>query len=93
MKDNRENNGEYILLYVDDAFCCSHKAEEILRNELGKYFVLKEESIGDPKICFGNKVPKVELENGVMAWSLSSAQYVKAGVYREIQENSLNSKN
>ena len=71
---------EYILLYVDDALCISHRAEYILKGELGKYFVLKPESIGVPKIYLGNKVSNVVLENGANAWSLSSSQYVKAAV-------------
>ena len=41
---------EYILLYVDDALCISENAEDVLRNELGKYFDLKENSIGPPKL-------------------------------------------
>ena len=36
---------EYVLLYVDDALVVSENAESILRNELGRYFELKEESI------------------------------------------------
>ena len=36
---------DYVLLYVDDAFAVSENAESILRNELGRYFELKEESI------------------------------------------------
>ncbi len=79
-KHNGENYWEYMLLCVGDALLCSHKAEEILRNELGKYFVLMEESIGDPRIHLGNQVTKVERENGVMAWSMSSTQHVKAAV-------------
>ena len=38
VKNKGEKYWEYILLYVDDALCCSHKAEEILRNELGNLF-------------------------------------------------------
>ena len=36
---------EYILLYTDDALVVSDKAETTLRNDLGRYFELKEESI------------------------------------------------
>jgi hypothetical protein len=39
---------EYILLYTDDALVISDNAENILRNEIGRYFQLKEESIGPP---------------------------------------------
>ena len=40
---------DYVLLYVDDALFVSENAESILRNELGRYFELKEESIGPPR--------------------------------------------
>ena len=79
-KDDGLEYYEYILLYVDDALCISHNAEHILRGELGKYFVLKESSIGPPKLYLGNKLTLVTLENGTKAWALSSSQYVQAAV-------------
>ena len=39
---------EYVLLYVDNCLVVSHRGEELLRNEIGKYFELKEKSIGPP---------------------------------------------
>ena len=71
---------EYVLLYTDDALVVSENAESILRNEIGKYFELKEQSIGHPKIYLGGSVRKVELEGGVEAWAFSSSQYVRAAV-------------
>ena len=71
---------EYILLYVDDALVVSENAESILRNELGRYFHLKQESIGPPTIYLGGRVRKVQLENNVWAWSFSSSQYVQSAV-------------
>ena len=44
---------EYILLYTDDALSIGENAEKVLRQELGKYFELKPESIGKPKIYLG----------------------------------------
>ena len=67
----------YILLYTDDALVIDCNAEDVLRNQLGKYFELKQESIGPPDIYLGGKVSKVTLENGAEAWSYSSSQYVK----------------
>ena len=58
---------EYALLYVDDVLVMSANAEEVLRYEIGKYFTLKEESIGEPHVYLGGKVLRVELENGVLA--------------------------
>ena len=37
---------EYVLLHVDDALAVSEDAESLLRNELGRYFEMKEEFIG-----------------------------------------------
>jgi hypothetical protein len=71
---------EYVLLYTDDCLVVSHKGEEVLRNEIGKYFVLKEESIGPPDIYLGGKLREVELENGNNAWAFGLSQYVQAAV-------------
>ena len=70
---------EYILLYTDDALVVSQHAEETLKG-LGRYFELKEESIGTPNIYLGVHFRKVQLENGVKAWDFSSSQYVQAAV-------------
>ena len=67
---------EYILLYTDDALVVSDNAEQVLRNELGRYFTLKEESIGPPKIYLGGHIRKVQLDNGVECWAFSSSQYI-----------------
>ena len=71
---------DYVLLYVNDALVVSENAESILRNELGRYFELKEESIGPPDHYLGGKARKVQLENGVNAWAFSSSQYVQTAV-------------
>ena len=44
---------DYILLYVDDALVISERAESILQSELGRYFELKEESIGPLSLYLG----------------------------------------
>ena len=71
---------EYVILYTDDTLVISENAEQVLRTEIGKYFVLKEESIGEPSIYLGGKMRKVELENGAEAWAFGSSQYVQAAV-------------
>ena len=83
---------DYVLLYVDDALVVSENAESFLRNESGRYFELKEESIGPPDHYLGGKVRKVQLENGVYAWAVSSSQYVQTAVknvevYLDSQDN------
>ena len=71
---------EYILIYVDNALVVSENAESILQNELGRYFHLKEEWIGPPTIYLGGRVHKVQLENGVWAWSFSFSQYIQSAI-------------
>ena len=44
---------EFILRYNEDALVISKKYEQILRKDLGRYFELKEKSIGPPKIYLG----------------------------------------
>ena len=58
----------------------SENAEAILRDSLGRYFELKESSIGLPKIYLGRHVRKVQLDNGFNAWVFSSSQYEQAAV-------------
>ena len=69
---------EYVLLYTDDCLVISERAESILRDEIGRYFDLKEESIGKPSQYLRGKLRQVELENGAKCWAFGSAQYVKA---------------
>jgi hypothetical protein len=66
----------YILLYVDDILCIHHDAESAI-NELDRY----HRSIGDPDIYLGTKLHKVELSNGVHAWSMSLSKYVQDAVH------------
>ena len=80
MKSEGNTYYEYILLYGDDALVVSENVESILRNELGRYFHLKEELISPPKVYLGGRVHKVHLENGVWAWSFSSSQYVQSAI-------------
>ena len=80
VKSNGEEYYEYVLLYCDDTLVISEDGETVLRNEIGRYFELKEESIGPPKIYLGGKVCQVTLENGVNAWAFGSSQYVQDAV-------------
>ena len=64
---------EYVLLYVDDALAISHCPKEVLEKKIGKYWIMKPTSIGQPKLYLGNKVSEVTLENGVTAWTFSSS--------------------
>ena len=76
IKDDGTPYWEYVLLYVDDALCCSMQPDNVLKREIGRYFFIKEGSVGPPRLYLGNKMSLVTLENGTNAWSLSSSQYV-----------------
>ena len=69
MREKKRNDGsiywEYVLLYVDNCLCISEYPESIIQNEIGKYFKVKEASIGEPDIYLSGKVRKVELKTGV----------------------------
>jgi hypothetical protein len=84
MKADGSTCYEYVFLYTDDALDSSENAEGILRREIGKYFELKEDSIGSPKIYLEGRVQRVQLDNGVYAWSFNSSQYVQAVDIRDI---------
>ena len=77
---------QYVLLYTDDVLVISERAEDVLRKELGQFWELKEESIGDPKIYLGGQLRQTTLENGAKCWAFGSAQYVKAAV-KNVEEH------
>ena len=72
-KEDGNEYWEYALLYTYDVLVVSERGEQFLRNELGKYFELKKESVGPPNIYLGGNMPKVVLENGLTAWYFSSS--------------------
>ena len=71
---------EYVFLYNDDCLVVSENAESILKNEIGRYFELKPDSIGPPSLYLGGHLRKIEFSNGVEAWDFSSTQYVQTAV-------------
>ena len=56
MNEDGQEYYEYVLLWTDDCLVISHRPEVVLHNEIGKYFKLKEGSIGPPKIYLGGKM-------------------------------------
>ena len=52
------SSNEYNLLSTDDALVARERGEHILRNELGRYFKLKEASIGPPNCYLGGRLRK-----------------------------------
>ena len=71
---------EYILLYTDNVLVISYTREKTLQDGIGKYFQLKEEPIGEPKIYLGGHMRKVTLENGQAAWAFGYSQYCQSAV-------------
>ena len=71
---------EYVLLYVDDCLVISDQAESVIWSKIGKYLILKEESIGDPGQYIVGKLRKVIVDNGAEAWDFGSKQYVEEAV-------------
>jgi hypothetical protein len=55
---------EYVLLYTEDVLVVSENGEKLLREGIGKYFELREDSIGPPELYLGAHLRKVELANG-----------------------------
>ena len=74
-----------MLVYTDDLLVISHKGEHVLRNEIGRFFKLKEDSIGPPDLYLGGQVRKVQLPDDTVAWTFGSSKYVQAAV-KNVQE-------
>ena len=74
---------EYALLYVDDCLCISENPESIVRDEIGKYFIMKEASIREPDVYLGGKCRQVELVSGESFWAFSLSQYLQEA-YRNV---------
>ena len=70
---------EYALLYVDDCLMVSENPKESL-DRLGKYFTLKDGSVGEPQLYLGAKISKVMLPNGVEAYAWSPSKYVNEAI-------------
>ena len=74
MRPAKEGDGslayEYILMCIHDALVVS---ENTLRNDMGRYFELKEKSIGHRTIYLGDKFCKVNLDNGTKVCHFSSS--------------------
>ena len=90
MRPAKQSDGsdyyEYILLYTGDALVVSKNAEHVLRTEVGRYWTLKEESIGPPKIYLDGYVRKVQPDNGVECWAFSSSQYYVQAAVKNVEE-------
>ena len=84
-KDGVTKYYEYVLLYTDDCLVISDRGEDVLRNEIRKYFSLKEFSIGAPTQYLGGKLHMVELENGQKRWAFISGQNFREAVQNVVK--------
>jgi hypothetical protein len=69
----------YILIYVDDILCVHHDPGSPLA-KLDEYFKMKEASIQVPTFYLGAKLKNTVLPSGVVAWGMSSSNYVQSAV-------------
>ena len=83
MRDGVKNNGEeyyeFVLLYVDDCLVIGGNAGAQIK-EIDKYFPMKPNSIGPPRIYLGAKIGQIELSNGVKAFYFNMSQYIKESI-------------
>ncbi len=49
-------------------------------DKLDKYFTLKSSSVGNPSMYLGAKLKLTQMSNGVYAWGMSPAKYIKEAV-------------
>ena len=70
---------EYVLVYTDHILCISMSADAIL-DKMDQEFLLKKNSIGEPKQYLGASVKKFQKEDGTWCWAMGSEQYVKEAV-------------
>ena len=70
---------EYVLIYTDDILVIGIDPKTTL-TRLGKYFTLKDGSVGPPDIYLGAKLRSTPLDNGKKCWTQSSSAYVKEAV-------------
>ena len=78
------------MLYTDDDLVVSNEEEDIVRNQIGKHFVVKKGSVGHTNRHLNGIVRKVQLKNMANDWAFSSSQYVRATT--DNVENYLNNK-
>ena len=71
---------EYVLLYVDDVLVISDNARAVIEKEIGRFWELKEESIGPPNQYLGGHLRQAKMPNGIMAWVFGSSKYVQDAV-------------
>ena len=70
---------EYVLCYVDDILCISHKPEETMKG-IQADFKLKDDKVEEPTYYLGATVFKMRNEDGVKCWAMDSDKYTESAV-------------
>jgi hypothetical protein len=79
IKENGFKYWEYILCYVDDVLCISHKPDKVLQGIASK-FKLKDDKMAEPDVYLGAEISKMDNEQGHECWAMSSDKYCAAMV-------------
>ncbi len=64
---------------MDDYLVISEHPDQVL-SRLGKYFPLKPESVGPPKLYLGGKFSNKDIPNEVKAWAISASKYIQSAL-------------
>jgi len=70
---------EYMLCYVDDLLCISHKPSETMDGVRAR-FTLKDDKVEKPEDYLGAQLSEMEDAFGKKFWTMSSEKYCKAAV-------------
>ena len=70
----------YVLLYTDDCLVVSENSETILKEEIGRYFELKPDSIGPSSLYLGGRFRELALDTGIKDWDFGYTQYAQGDV-------------
>ena len=71
---------EYVLCYVDDVLCVSHKPERTMEGIKAKKFTIKGGKVEEPDMYLGAELSKIANEDGAECWAMSSEKYCIAAV-------------
>ena len=70
----------YVLVYVDDVLHPHHDPDTLI-NHLAEVYSLNDGSVGEPNRYIGANIENVQLDDGSVAWSMTSREYVINVIY------------
>ncbi len=89
LKRDQKENGEpyykYILVYVDDVLHLHAKGRSDMER-INEAYRLKDGSITPPARYLGANIDKVQLEDGTMAWSQTSKDYLTGAIQQVLSD-------